>query len=371
MANNVVTVSGMFGNEKTYFADSPVVIDIDGLEWPDNSPFNIVRGKVLFPLSDSSSSDSSSSEEEDNIVGDFHADTGGQSSISFDIQSALRAIWTDYDFTPEVAAAQAAVVATSVAGQSVERSYREYALQLYTEYLDSGDNEFVISDSQTFPGGQCMIGGLTEWERANIGNKENADAAHWEHSNPRNGDASTKPRTYPERVGKSSITSWVDVNNNGTTSVFYPPAAPASADSHSAHAPIVLRDTLDYQDFIFVNRRGAVETCSAQMLEALDIEIETTQYGRIERPSFQPSRSIMTVSSGGRRSWAMSSGYQTREWAEWWTLEFLKAKRVWMLYKGIYVPVTVEPAKKNTNIYDRTNNNMPHVDFTVTLALEG
>ena len=79
----------------------------------------------------------------------------------------------------------------------------------------------------------------------------------------------------------------------------------------------------------------------------------------------------MAIASGGRRSWGMSSGYQTRDWAEWWTLEFLMAKQWWMLYKGRYVPVIVEASKKSIDIYDKTKQQMPHVDFTVTLALEG
>jgi hypothetical protein len=87
----------------------------------------------------------------------------------------------------------------------------------------------------------------------------------------------------------------------------------------------------------------------------------------------------MAIGSDGRRSWQMSSGYVTREWAEWWAMEFLggKRKRWWMKYKGpgqatpAYVPVIVEPAKKSISIYDKTKQQMPHVDFTVTLALEG
>ena len=54
MATNIVTVSGMFGGEKTYFAGSPVVIDISGLRWPTDehgnptSPFNVVRVEVVY-----------------------------------------------------------------------------------------------------------------------------------------------------------------------------------------------------------------------------------------------------------------------------------------------------------------------------------
>lgn len=353
----MATISGMFGTGKTYFSGSPVIIDISGLEWGDNSPFNIVKINVL--------------DGSDNIIGDFHADTGGQTAISFNIESALRALWADYDFVNEVSVANNAVVATSVAAQSTLRTYRHYSLKLFTEYINSTDNEFTTTESDAVTGGQCMIGRLTEWERYNIATKEDADASHLEGSNLRNGDASTKPTSSPERVGRSSITSWVDVSGSGTTSAFFPAAAPAAADASAQHAPFVLRDNMDYQDFLFVNRRGAVETCSAMMKESLDISIETTSYNRVERPTFSPSRSLMTLTSGDRRSWDMSSGYVDREWARWWTSEFLMSERHWMRIGNKFIPVIITPAKKSVNIYDKTKQQMPHVDFTVTLGLEG
>lgn len=351
MATNTVEISGMFGNEKTYFADSPVVIDVKGLYWGETvtSPFTIVRMEVLY---------------KDEVVGELRADTGGQTSISFDISSALRAIWTDYGFTDEIAAANATTA-------SPLRAYREYSLVVYTEYIDSTDGEFTTTKSEVFTGGRCAIGRLTEWERHGITLKEDADMSHWEHTNLRNGDASTKPTATPERVGKHSITSWVDIQNSGTTSRFYAASVNPAADGKAAHAPLVLRDNQDYHDFLFVNRRGAVETCSGMSLEEMQVEVEIKQYARVERPSFRPGRSLMAIASGGRRSWDMSSGYQTREWTEWWTMEFLMARQWWMLYQGSYVPVIVTPAKKENSIYDRSKQQMAHVDFTVTLALEG
>ena len=347
MANNEITISGMFGNNKTYFADSPVVIDISGLEWPSDSPFNIVKVDVIY---------------DGNVVGFFREDTNAQSSISFNISTALQAIWADYDFAEELEAA--------ADPDSYERAYRAYSLRVFTEYL-ADDGEFTVTDSGVIAGGRCALGWLTEWERANIGAKENADMSHWEHSNPRFGDASTKPTTSPERVGSNSITSFVDVHTTGTQSVFYPASATPAADGYTAHAPMVLRDSIPYTDFLFVNRRGAVESCSALMKEALNVDVETKQYARIEGPSFKPSRSLMAIASGGRRSWSMSSGHQSREWVEWWTMEFLMARQWWMRYKGSYVPVIVEPAKKQTGIYDRSKQQMGSVEFTVTLALAG
>lgn len=347
-----VTISGMFGSGHTYFAGSPVVITISGLEWGETvtSPFTIVRVYVYY---------------DGRKVGEFKEDTGGQTTATFDIKSALMAIWADYDFSAEVAAANGTT--------SVSRSYRSYSLEVFTEYLDSNDGEFTRTSSGTFTGGQCALGGFTEWERSIIPNDEDADVSYREHENLRNGDASTKPTESPERVGKSSITSWVDVSNDGTRSVFYPATATAGEDSQSAHAPLVLRDSQEYVDFLFLNRRGAIETCSGLTKEAMQIDVDMKQYSRVERPTFRPSRSLMAIGSDGRRSWQMSSGFVTREWAEWWAMEFLggKRKRHWMKYKGSFVPVIVEPSKKSISIYDKSKQQLPHVDFTVTLALEG
>ncbi len=386
---NIVTISGMFGEGHTYFADSPVIIDINGLQWPEKSPFNVVYLDVVY---------------NGKVMGNFRDDTGGQGSASFDIASALRAIWSDIIFNAEVAAAQAAADAndssshTAAEGGDIDSSghrvYRPYYLRISMEYLAS-DGYYVKKqcaveiDGVTYtdiPGGQCMIGGLTEWERSLIPTKKEADASYWEHTGVRNGDASTKPTSSPERVGKDSITSWVDVSNDGTKSIFYAkeyhpvPDDEENSSSEEAwkgHAPLVLRDSQPYIDFLFVNRRGAVETCSALMKEAMNISAETTEYARVERPTFKPSRSLMTISAGGRRSWSMSSGKQTREWLEWWTMEFLPARQKWMLYKGpgaakaMFVPVTVTPAKKSVGIYDRSKQQMESVEFTATLGLEG
>ena len=393
----------MFGDGKTYFADSPVVINISGLKWSQEgqsvtSPFTIVRMEVVWkrPIPNSENFDLIK-------VGDFHEDTGGQTTASFNISTALKAIWSDYEYVSETAAAKAALTAN--AGQTVTRDMREYILRIYTEYLSSDDGGVftttqcsVLIDNVEYtdiPGGKCLMGGLTEWERSLIENDEDRDVSYFEHSGVRNGDGSTKPTSSPERVGSNSITSWVDVNKDGTKSIFYPATfnsgqgqsddTASSQQGWTGHAPIVLRDSVAYVDFLFINRRGAVETCSGLTKEAMGISTETKQYSRTDGPSFRPTRSLMAIGTDGRRSWQMSTGYVTREWAEWWTQEFLNGKRKqwWMRYSYTtirngakvteekFVPVTVKPAKSDTGIYDKSKQQMPHVDFTVTLALEG
>lgn len=323
----MANISGMFSG--TYFADSPVVITVSDLSWPAGSPFTIVHVEVLY---------------ESDKVGEFKADTGGQTEISFDISSAMRAIWAEYDFGAELPG-----------GGSAGHSTRSYSLTVSTEYINT-DGVFTTSAPETFNGGACLPGRLTEYERTVMGSTDVSALGS------SSGNASTKPATSPERVGVNSMTSTVTISSSGTTNAFH--AAGTSG-------PAVLRDTVPYTDFLFVNRRGALETCSAQTLEAMEIDVQVQQYSRVERPTARPSRTLTAISGDGRRSWSMSSGYQTRDWAEWWAMEFLTARQWWMLYKGGYVPVIVKPAKNQTGIYDRSKQNMPSVEFTVTLALEG
>ena len=356
-------------NSGTWFADSPVIIKVEGLNtyWPTNpkSPFNVVRVEIIH---------------NSKVYGEVKADTGGAPSIEFDISSALRAIWAEEDFSNEVSKANSAATGT---GAKYDRPRHQHMFHVYLEYVSDGileKKDFTINNNS-----YSAAGGMTEWERS-LDNGEKS-VTRWDRTNDRFGSASTKPVTSPEHVGIESITSWVGITAGHTTSRYCAASARQEPDDgtreanyqYREHNPIVLRDSQEYVDFLFVNRRGAVETCSGLMKEAMEMGVSTQQYGRVEGPSFKPTRSIMALGSDGRRSWNMSSGYVTRDWAEWWASEFLggKRKRWWMRWKGPgmtaskYVPVIVEPAKKSVTIYDRSKQNMAHVDFTVTLALEG
>ena len=206
----------MFGEGHTYFVNSPVVIKISGLYWGETvtSPFTVVRVQVKYAS---------------NVVGEFRADTGGQTEISFDISSALRAVWSDRTFDNETEKANNAI--SSSTEQSAVSNMRPYFLCIYKESLSSDDGG-VFTTTQCedrhgntdIPGGQCLPGSFTEWERSLIADDDQYDVATLEHTGVRNGNASTKPISSPERVGRNSITSWVDVQPGYAKSIFYPPS---------------------------------------------------------------------------------------------------------------------------------------------------
>ena len=371
-----VTISGMFSDK--CFCDSPVIITVNGLTWPAGSPFDTVHVDVMHGGA---------------AVGEYRKDTEGLASATFDISQALRVIWSDYAFAGELKAAAKAAGApgrdsqtTVNAGYQPEQdadhsslgtlNCRGYSLRVRTEYLDQASGRFTESLVLSRDGGLCITGGLTEWERYGMKNQGQNAFAWLTGSNRRNGDASTKPTATPERVGRYSLTSWTGLQGQGVRSVFCPDSAAAGDDSTNKHAPIVLRDSQDYADFLFVNRRGAVETCCAMTKEAMDVSQEKKRYSRIEGPVFSPERTVAVTGTRPRHSWQMSSGYQTREWAEWWATEFLASRRHWMRYpvgaeKGTYLPVVIEQAKKGQTVYDRAKQQYQSVEFTVTLLTDG
>lgn len=365
-----VTITGMIGADKTYFAYDPVVIIINNLVFPADSPVKVCRIAVMY---------------QSVKVGEFSKEIVNESVAEFNISSALRNIWSDYTYFTDELAAAAGSLGTSGTVHSAMRASRPYTIQVFTGYIIDG--QYTETSSPVYNAGSCVMGGRTEWERSLIDNIDNADISALEHTGVRYGDASTKPTSSPERVGRDSITSWVDFANTSqeqvsvvTKSIFYPASAPQEPDDRpssgtgwAGHAPIVLRDNIPYADFLFVNRFGAVETCSALPKESMELSVSQNRYSRTEGPSYAPVRPLMAIGGDGRRSWNMSSGYVTREWAEWWTLDFLsgKYKQWWMLYHGRYVPVVVTPAKTKISIYDRAKQSMPHVDFDVELGYEG
>lgn len=319
----------------TYFADSPVLVTIDGLAFPAESPFKVVCVQVSGE-----------------VTSTFRSEVANTSSVTFDISSALRAMWAEETFSEEVQAATSAH--TDSGTHAAGRSHKGFSITAWTEYIDTeqDDNPFVQSAPSDPKTSYSLPGKASELERF----------LHPSNTSAVNAAGSMKPATG-ERIGPNSIRSTCSINGDGQYIEY------TKSDGGNT-----VRDTdHNYVDFLFVNRHGCVETAAAQTLENMEVNVSVTVYSRSGTPSWNPNFSLNAIAGGVRCKWEMSSGYQTREWATWWAKDFLQARRWWMWSPDdqSYLPVVVEPSKKNVSIYDRAKQEMPHVDFTVTLALEG
>ena len=295
-------------------------------------------------------------------------------AYSLDVRTAYQSYYFDYDFRREVIMANAVITFGSAEPVVFGRAPVQGTFTAAMSYIDQSgikQQTTVIEDRLSY----VFLGRFTEMERLIRAEQGTADIAA--DIDPDTGDvvATTKPNK-PELIGADSLFV-VSCFVADTDSEDAPPALETHMVSKDVSQTTHLGRTFvrdasrHYTDFLIVNSRGAIESCSGVALDSMEITASSKHYHHIQGASFSPERPLFSIADGGQRSWNMSSGYVSRAWAEWWTLEFLSAPQWWMRIGDRYYPVTIEPSKKNLGIYDRTKQSMPHIDFTVTLAYEG
>lgn len=127
--------------------------------------------------------------------------------------------------------------------------------------------------------------------------------------------------------------------------------------------------------FQFVNSFGVVESASAECLESKTSEGSSERHVVTGTPSFGNPVRLMGINSERNSSLKCSSGFVNEEWAKWWHDEFLGsddfrrglAQSHWICLNGIWQPC-ICVLDDETTAYDRTKNNMLHIDFSVHLC---
>ena len=120
----------------------------------------------------------------------------------------------------------------------------------------------------------------------------------------------------------------------------------------------------------FINGFGAVENISVRSRDKLSYGISGENHSLVQGISVRPTDRRYSVKSQPVGVYELSSGYVPKRWAEWYIQELLVSPRVWILLEGKWVPALIE-ASDECVIYDRSNPEMPHVDFTLRLAIDG
>lgn len=120
----------------------------------------------------------------------------------------------------------------------------------------------------------------------------------------------------------------------------------------------------------FVNGFGAVENIAVRAKDKLTYEVGGEMHSLVQEASVRPTDRRYAIKKQPVGVYDLSSGYVPKQWAEWYVQELLTSPKVWILLGGHWVPALIE-AEDDCVIYDRTKPEMPHVDFTLRLAIDG
>jgi hypothetical protein len=120
----------------------------------------------------------------------------------------------------------------------------------------------------------------------------------------------------------------------------------------------------------FINGFGAIENISVRAKDKLSYEVGGEVHSLVQEASVKPSDRRYATKSQPVGVYELSSGYVPQRWAEWYVQELLTSPRVWIQLGGKWIPALIE-SEDDCVIYDRTKPEMPHVDFTLRLAIDG
>lgn len=137
----------------------------------------------------------------------------------------------------------------------------------------------------------------------------------------------------------------------------------------SSHKVVVSKHP-EMKVFYFLNGFGLPESVIAYSLESLNYTIESETYNVPKEINARGYSRVMNFSEQAESEFGMSSGFVSREWAEWWIHEFLPTRMAWMIENGVVVPVAIEP-EKTVKLYDKSKPDMMSVSFTVKYSFRG
>ena len=120
----------------------------------------------------------------------------------------------------------------------------------------------------------------------------------------------------------------------------------------------------------FINGFGAVENIAVRAKDKLSYEVGGETHSLVQGISVRPTDRRYATKSQPVGIYELSSGYVPKQWAEWYVQELLTSPKVWIQLGGKWVPALIE-SEDDCVIYDRTKPGMPHVDFTLRLAIDG
>lgn len=143
-----------------------------------------------------------------------------------------------------------------------------------------------------------------------------------------------------------------------------------NTDHENGKKRYIVKQSPNMRHFLFMNGFGVLESVTAVTRESLSYDIQSDLYSVPQDIDFRGTTQVINYAQAPNAVFGMSSGYVTREWAEWWLSEFVVTRKAWMLDGGIYLPVAIIPEETN-DLIDRSKPGLLSVNFSVRYAFTG
>lgn len=286
----------------------------------------------------------------------FSVHVASSEEIGVDVSSALRSVMKLWRYPID------SIVKQYDNSWKVTYPSATFTVLVHERYMSSGViyNKSNVSTSQ----GYAYYGSLGEYDRMTIGN------------HPSEFVDSLRFTRYPQEVKPNGVGDWM-----GSTVYSYGDVVTTFYEQSDADDDMIAGR---YLHFLFVNSMGVFETISAPMLESMSYNISSAKYSMEQAPAYTKQADRTAVAVQGRSTFLMSSGYVTRQEADWWATEFLTGQKHWVrmgvnrkLVDGtwstssLWLPVVVTPNDDSVTVYNKEDRMLPHIDFTAEVAVSG
>lgn len=267
----------------------------------------------------------------------------------------------------------------------------KYSLFFEEVYIE--DRVEMKGDSKSIGPFMALPGGLTEYERMTAPNADTGSLLGTGRMLSRKPDGEIIPKGIPiylPAVSTSVQSIPYSIKQGEKTHEYTLPAqsiytpvsikigtlslslgeAIVSAAGDTGKKKYIASPTPDMRSFVFINGFGLLESVTAVTREAFSYDIQSEQYTVSKEIGFRPTTQVLSYSDSPMASIAMSSGYVSRQWAEWWINEFCVTKKAWLVDGEHPLPVAIIP-EETVELYDRSKPSLVAVNFTVRYSFTG
>lgn len=282
-------------------------------------------------------------------------------TVTFDISDALRTVAGKFSFSPISA--------------EMTYPYLAYSLKAWDEYMIDGILSEKVAERVYGSTMYALMGAFTDAERyLSSGTKQVTAFTR----KPSKGEVCSQNESVVYPTAPDTPIYISSSISNGPTVNVLSLSDKSGAVSVGGREVYVDPNAKNRFEFQFVNGLGVIESISAESLESVETS-GTSELGAITAPaSFAGVNRLSVQKSGRRPKYKLSTGAITKEWAEWWHNEFFctdkfrntLAESCWIKINGAWFPC-VPVLDDDIELYNRTDNGMVKIDFTVHFAIDG